>query len=394
MKILRAMVVVASAVGLAGVGTALARSSPQPLAARVATPATTAVPVTAGPTVPPTTVAEAPAANVAVAPPVLPAPTPPEPIVASLPILPTGPVAQVGCPPPPAPPSPPDNGPGPWHPARLVPDSELPPTPAAEPWASDPRPAFGKGMWVWMWKNTEGGNADAIVRRARKAGLHQLWVRVGDSQDGFYAASTLGSLVPKAHAAGLSVIGWGFPHLYDPVEDAGWTNEAMDWHTPAGDQLDGFSPDIERKSEGVMLSGRRAALYLGTVRRHVGAKLLVATVYPPLDSYWSGGGYPFEAMAPYVDAFAPMVYWECTDPGADAQQAVERLRTLRPVHLIGQAYDMADIPGGRVNAPSAEETLRFMDVGRRTGAIGASFWVWNTMDSAQWGALGSYPWAP
>jgi len=248
-------------------------------------------------------------------------------------------------------------------------------------------------MWVWMWQNTEQGDADAVVRRAVRAGLHQLWVRVGDSQDGFYAAPTLKALVGKAHTAHLSVIGWGFPHLYDPAGDAAWTDAAMDWRGPGGERLDGFSADIERPSEGVMLTGRRAAVYLEAVRRHVGNALVVATVYPPLDSYWNGA-YPYSTMAPYIDAFAPMIYWECTDPGADAEQAVARLRTLRPVHLIGQGYDMSDIPGGRVNAPSAAETQRFLDVGRRAGAIGASFWVWNTMDDEQWTALSSYGWRP
>ncbi|GAC1314364.1 MAG: hypothetical protein NVSMB12_07500 [Acidimicrobiales bacterium] len=320
-------------------------------------------------------------------------PAAPAPALVAAPVLPLGPVAQLGCPPAPAP-SPGPPAPEPWHPAVLVPDGQLPVASEPKPWASDPRAAFGKGMWVWMWKSTEGGDAAAVVERARRAGLHQLWVRVADSQSGFYAAAVLADLLPKAHAAHLSVIGWGFPYLYDPVGDAAWTGEAMDWRAPTGDRMDGFSADVERPSEGVMLTPRRVSVYFDAVRRRAGNRLVVATVYPPLDAYWQGKGYPFGAMAPYVDAFAPMIYWECTDPGEDARVAVERLTTLRPVHLIGQAYGMADIPGGRANAPSAAEILRFLDVGQRTGAIGASFWVWNTMDPPEWGALSSYPWRP
>ena len=367
---------------LAGVTVALAHSAPT--AGSVHLPAARPAPLVAAPT----TTTEAPTTTTTVT-----VPPPPPPTAAPAPVLTDGPVAQLGCPPPP-PPNPPPPTTEPWHPAVLVPDSRLPEPAAPRAWPSDPRAAFGKGMWVWQWAGTEGGDADAVVARARRAGLHQLWVRVGDSQSGFYAASELDQLVAKAHAGGLSVIGWGFPYLYDPVGDAGWTQQALDWRGAGGARLDGFSADVERPSEGVMLTPRRVAVYFDLVRRHAGGRLIVATVYPPIDAYWQMGGYPFAAMAPYVDVFAPMVYWECTDPGADARQAVERLSTLRPVHLIGQAYGMADIPGGRVNAPSAAEILRFMTAGRRAGAIGASFWVWNTMDAAEWGALAGYPWRP
>jgi hypothetical protein len=100
--------------------------------------------------------------------------------------------------------------------------------------------------------------------------------------------------------------------------------------------------------------------------------------------------YPYQAMAPYVDAFAPMVYWGCREPGAAAASAVAGLSRLGPVHLIGQAYDMA--PNGRTGAPSAAEISRFLDVGRQSGANGASFWVWQEMTLPEWGALSSYVW--
>jgi hypothetical protein len=247
----------------------------------------------------------------------------------------------------------------------------------------------GKGMWVWKYRESEGGNPDTIVARAVAAGLKQLWVRVGDSRDGFYAAAVLAELVPRAQRAGLSVIGWGFPFLWDPVDDARWTAEALRWRGPQGEALDGFSPDIEMASEGVQLSARRAQVYLGLVRGVDPGRLLVATVYAPRDSVW--GEYPYAEIAPYVDAFAPMVYWGCAEPGLAATQALERLAALRPVHLIGQGYNMAD-EGGRTAAPDAEETHRFLDVARRGGAVGASFWVWQSIGPEQWSALTAFPW--
>src|SRR5262249_12817380 len=150
------------------------------------------------------------------APPPTPVPTPP-PVPAAVSPLP-------GCPPPPPPPPGPP-GPPPWHPDHLVPDNELP-APQAAGGAAAPLTALsGKGLWVWKYHATESGNAQAIADRAVSTGLTQVWVRVGDSQDGFYGADELSQIVPAAHARGLSVIAWGFPYLYDPVGDAGWTNQ-------------------------------------------------------------------------------------------------------------------------------------------------------------------------
>lgn len=247
-------------------------------------------------------------------------------------------------------------------------------------------------MWIWEWNSTDGGNADAVIQQAVAAGLHQLWVRVGDSQNGFYGAQELDALVPAAHARGIDVIAWGFPYLWDPVGDAQWTTQILDWHAPDGEQVDGYSADLEQSSEGVMMSAQRAAVYLELVRQTAGNRLIVATVYPPSDMNWDGG-YPYHAMAPYVDAFAPMIYWECTDPGSDAMQDIARLQTLRPVHVIGEAFNFADV-GGRTISPSGAEISEFLSDSRKTGAVGASFWVWQEASPDEWAALTSYPWKP
>ena len=259
-------------------------------------------------------------------------------------------------------------------------------------WTSHLAALAGKGMWIWEWNSTDGGNADAVIQQAVAAGLHQLWVRVGDSQNGFYGAQELDALVPAAHARGIDVIAWGFPYLWDPVGDAQWTTQILDWHAPDGEQVDGYSADLEQSSEGVMMSAQRAAVYLELVRQTAGNRLIVATVYPPSDMNWDGG-YPYHAMAPYVDAFAPMIYWECTDPGSDAMQDIARLQTLRPVHVIGEAFNFADV-GGRTISPSGAEISEFLSDSRKTGAVGASFWVWQEASPDEWAALTSYPWKP
>lgn len=368
MDLRRQLGVAAGALAVVSSTVALARAD-QPGQAPVAAglPATTAAPA-ADPGPPP------------------PPPTTPVTVAETVPV----PTPLPGCPPPPRRP-----GAGPttntWRPAVLVPETRLPEPVPAPPVTAGVAALEGKGMWVWKYGQTEAGDPGAIVRRAVDAGLRQLWVRVGDSRDGFYGADVLDALVPRAHAAGLAVIGWGFPFLYDPVGDAAWTAEALAWRGPRNVALDGFSPDIELATEGVVLTERRARVYLGLVRQAAGARMLVATVYPPVDRLWNSP-YPYAAIASYVDAFAPMVYWGCREPGQAAAQALERLAELRPVHVIGQAYDMAP-EGGRAGPPSATETVRFLDVARRRGAVGASFWVWQSTGAEQWEAIAEFPWA-
>jgi len=298
------------------------------------------------------------------------------------------PAPLAGCPVPPQPPRPP--GPPPWRPQVAVPETALPEPAPPGALSADRAAIEGKGMWVWQLPATERGDVGAIVRRARAAGLRQLWVRVGDSREGFYGGPVLDRLVPAAHRAGMAVVGWGFPYLYDPAADGAWTQQILGWRAPDGSTLDGFSADIETETEGTMLSARRVAVYLGLARRAAGSRLLVATVFRPTDRLWAF--YPYATIAPYVDAFAAMVYWGCTEPGAAATQAIERLAPLRPVHLVGQAYDMGP-EGGRSPAPSADETRRFLDVARRGGATGASFWVWQQMNAEEWDAMAGFDWA-
>lgn len=300
--------------------------------------------------------------------------------------------ARPGCPAPP--PDPPTTGgpagPPPWKPAVTVAEDDLPEPKALTPWTSDAGPAEGKGMWIWKYAQTEDEDFAAIVARAVAADLDHLWIRVGDSRDGFYAAERMATLVPLAHEAGLDVIGWGFPFLHDPLSDAAWSAEAMAWRGSDGRGLDGFSPDIERETENVVLTARRVEVYLAAVRADAGDLPVLATVYPPED-WVLDADYPFATMAPYVDAFVPMGYWGCGDAGLMAQNSVQRLAQFgRPVHVIGQAYGNSG--SGRRVAPNRAETLRFLDVAAREGAIGASFWVWQSMDQSQWDALTDFPW--
>jgi len=309
------------------------------------------------------------------------------PTPASLYPLPAPAVALPGCP---APKRPPVKPVPPWRPAHVVAEADLPV--ALPPLTRSPSLDVlrGKGMWTYQWERTEGGSAAAVVRRAREAGLDSIWVRTGSSRSGFYAAPELTTLLPLAHAAGISVVAWDFPYLYDPVADAARAAATLAFTAPGGHRIDAFSPDIESGSEGTQGTRRRLTVYLGLVQRAVGTRPLVSTV-PHANNHW-WRTYDYKTQVPYVDAFAVMAYWNCTEPGAEVQQSVRRLAPLGvPLHLIGQAYDFGPY-GGRPGDPRGREVWRFTDVAYRSGVIGVSLYVWQYATREQFAALGAYPW--
>ncbi len=297
--------------------------------------------------------------------------------------IPAPPAYPTGCPPRPLPPGPPFHPPTP-----TVATAKLPaPVAIARTRHVDLRAVTGKGMWLTIWPDSTL-DAAKVVAQAKAAGLRQLWIRTGGSKQGWYGTKFLDALLPPAHAAGLAVIAWDFPALSDPLADVKRATAAITG-TFGGQHIDGFSPDIETINEGTFNAPPRIAVYLSRVRKAAGNLPVIATVMRPTP--YQLRTYPYRAEAPYVDVFAPMVYWSCSEPGALAIQSVRELAKLRPVHLIGQSYDMAS-EGGRRGLPSAREIWRFLDAGKRAGAIGASLYVYSEARTPQWTALGAYPW--
>jgi hypothetical protein len=272
------------------------------------------------------------------------------------------------------------------------PPARLPPPAVAEssiPVVASPGPRHvslsaldGKGIWTTAFPG-DPLNAASLVEAARRARLDALYVRTGSSTNGFYGGPLLKKLVPLAHRYGIALIAWDFPTLSDPAGDAARAADAFHYG------VDAFSPDIEEAPEGTYLTARRVAYYLSLVRKDAGSRPVIATV--PRPTSLSLGTYPYAAEARFVDAFAPMVYWSCTEPGAAVAVAIEALRPLRPVVPIGQDYNMAS-EGGPARLPSGREVWRFVDIARRDGAIGVSLFDLESGGPVQLAALTDYPW--
>jgi hypothetical protein len=249
---------------------------------------------------------------------------------------------------------------------------------------------YGKGMWIYEPDKSDGGNANAIVTRAKAVGLSHIYVRTGSSWDGFYAAPFLDAILPAAHAAGIRVYGWDFPRLIDVQSDVNRALAAIDHIGPGGNRLDGFAADIETPSEGTAISADAATAYGDGLRAGVGAGYpLIACV--PRPSPWTKSFYPYVEVVSQFDAIAPMVYWLNRQPDTDVAGAMSDLAPLgKPVFPVGQAFDGGP-EGGRPGLPTPDELDRFMVTAKQDGAQGVSFWSWQAADQQTWDTIKDGP---
>lgn len=245
----------------------------------------------------------------------------------------------------------------------------------------------GKGMWIYEFPRTEGGNMDAIVAKAKATGITHVYPRMGSHWDGFNARQHFDAFLPKAHAAGLLVFGWDFPRLGNSLpSDIERARTMINYTSPSGDRLDGFSADIETINEGSHVSPDIASAYGKALREIAGPDFtLIATV--PRPSPRHRPDYPYAQIVESFDAIAPMIYWLNRQPDTDVIGAMDILSQFgKPVFPVGQAYD-GKPEGGRAGVPPPEELQRFMRTSLAKGATGVSFWSWQAADRPAWDAI-------
>jgi hypothetical protein len=263
-----------------------------------------------------------------------------------------------------------------------------PPADPAIPPGAPPALPTGKGMWLHYLRQAAGNDPNALVSKAKETGLTHVYLRLGSSKDGFYGQADLNRLLPVAHAAGLRVIGWDFPYLFDAGVDANRALAEIAYTTPDGHRIDAFSSDIETRHEGVNMSVPVADTYSRLLRQLVGPNYpLIATIPRPRYNL----GFPVAEIARQFDALAPMVYWLARDPVAEVNQAVTDLVGLgKPVMPVGQAYD-AGPEGGPPGPPPKEHLVRFIQAAQTRGVTAYSFWVWHTATPDHWAAIREAP---
>ena len=250
-------------------------------------------------------------------------------------------------------------------------------------------PLAGKGMWIWQMGRIAGGDPNEIVRNAIGLGITHVYVRVGSGTKGLNTLAQVAPILPVAHRAGIKVIAWYFPYFNDIAGDVRRSRDAINSRY-AGETFDGFAADIE-SAPGSALSAATGAAYSRALRAAVPHAYLI--VVPPRPSPHALKTFPFDAIIPHYDAVAPMVYWGKYDP---VQTTVDAIRFFagrygKPVAPIGQAYDMGP-EGGPKGNPPPWQSWAFMRASKEKGAVGVSFWVWETATTPEFHSIREFPW--
>lgn len=246
----------------------------------------------------------------------------------------------------------------------------------------------GTGMWLHVFDKSEGGSAQAIVARAKTAGLSTLYVQTGSSKKGWIGSPTLNRLLPATKGTGLKVIAWDFPTLRNPEADAARMARAARFHCGGCPKVAAVAPDVETAAEGTRIGENAVARYYTALRRALPADMaILATV--PWPSEKRVGKYPYARTAALADAVLPMTYWYNRSPAQVTAASMAYLHRFgKPVMPVGQGYD------GRIDAPylAADpdpfgSVRAFLDTAKARGARHVSLWSWQASGDHQWSAL-------
>jgi hypothetical protein len=253
-----------------------------------------------------------------------------------------------------------------------------------------PIPIAGKGMWIYEFDKAGRGNPRWIVNAAVQRGLTHIYVRAGSSKVGLAGWPNIAKILPVAHKAGLKVIAWDFPYLYDPGADVRRARWILRQTVQGGHAVDGFAADVETRSEGTILTRQRARNYATWLRKNSRGKFII--LVPPRPNHYTTSFYPYDILVPRFDAVAPMVYWGSQAPAEATAWAVGYLAKWgKPVAPIGQSFDMGP-EGGPKGHPSGRALVHFMNEAQRRGAIGVSFWSWQHTPRGLWHTIDTYHW--
>jgi hypothetical protein len=268
--------------------------------------------------------------------------------------------------------------------------------------AGSPEALRGKAMWLTFDDDALHWNVDAMLARARRAGLRAILLRLCyDEFDERTPARrpALDALIDGAAARGIAVIAWSVPRAVT-FEDLAANVGALAYRTAAGNGPRGLAVDLERGPDflGSGAAGRRALqTYLARLREAVGPRvLLVATVEDPQLEGLADADVPYATIAASADVVQPMVYWRARRAGAsiagmrtELAASYARLRELVgpriPIDIGGQTADL----GNGLGPPPPDEVAASLGEARLLGALGEAFFDWDGTSAAQWTAIGS-----
>ena len=89
---------------------------------------------------------------------------------------------------------------------------------ANRPAIASASPFAGRGLWIWVLSQSDGGNLSSIVADAHRFGIRTVTVKAGDGSGAWSQFNP--QVVSTLHANGLRVCAWQYVYGAHPTYEA------------------------------------------------------------------------------------------------------------------------------------------------------------------------------
>lgn len=266
----------------------------------------------------------------------------------------------------------------------------------------------GKGMSIWKIAACEGGNAQAMVKRAKDVGLRHVHVKVADgvSPSNQPGQNTLAEVVAALKGVGIEVWGWHF--LYGTkggqVVAAQEADRAIKQIKDLG--LDGYALDFENTGNPQFSwnGGPQVARTFMTRMREalgpdfpIGAKSHALMFKFGTDNVPMQPAIPFDAFIENCNYLIPQIYWVFDTPAKRFRESYRQYSKRypgKPFVPYGAAYGEKQ-PNGKFWEASPAEITRFMELAQELNFPACAFYSWDYCSSKNpglWVPITAYAW--
>jgi len=240
----------------------------------------------------------------------------------------------------------------------------------------------GKWVWVWNWRRCDGGDPGPVTARLRAAGCKGVIVKAHDGPFWFDQGQPWSEIAAALKEGGLRVGGWGYCYGEDPLGEARRAVETV----RSGADL--FVLDVEGEFKGRPGPAEQLCRRL---REELGPAFPLYYSSYALARYHRG--FPFQVFNRYCMGAAPQVYWNAFlwPVGQATAWAYDDYLMLRlpPASIFPVAGVYRQ---GGVDYPTVEDLQAFAGIAASRGSLGISFWSYEHMDEAMWGAIAGIAW--
>lgn len=241
----------------------------------------------------------------------------------------------------------------------------------------------GKWVWIWNWRRSDGGDAEAVASRLHRAGCRGVLIKAFDGARWFPQGSPWREIARSLRTRGLAVGGWGYCYGRDP---AGEARRAVE--TARYGEADLLVLDVEGEFEGRPQAAEELCV---AIRQALGSEyplyystFALARLHP---------SFPYREFHQLCSGAVPQVYWNALRLSPE-QALTETYSGYRKLgipseHLFPAAGLYRE---GKVPYPTPGEVRAFAAAVARMGSRGISLWSYEHMNAAMWTAIASVPW--